>query len=89
MKYCAFVDIAKSRVHLKLHFMSFEAMSSVMNSILEAQGFENRLAQYEHVSNLPNALLCSRSTVKHKLTGCEYELRWFDKRDEANFHVFN
>lgn len=49
MNYCAYLEIAKSRKHLKLHFMSFGAMSSVINLILEAQGFESRLAQFEHV----------------------------------------
>ena len=33
LNYCAYLEVAKRR-HLKLHFMSFEAMNSTINSIL-------------------------------------------------------
>ena len=33
LNYCAYLEVAKRR-HLKLHFMSYEAMSSTINSIL-------------------------------------------------------
>ena len=88
LNYCAYLEIASSKNKLKLHFMSFEAMSSIFESILNAQGFENRLAQYDHETNLPNALVCSRSVVRHRLTGKRYELKRFDMSDEANLHVF-
>ena len=34
--YCAYLYIGSSNRHIKLHFMSFDVMTSVMDSILQA-----------------------------------------------------
>ena len=36
LNYCAYLYIGSSNRHIKLHFMSFDVMTSVMDSILQA-----------------------------------------------------
>ena len=58
LNFCAFIEVKKNRRYIKLFFVSFQAMDTFVNTVLEAQGFSSRLQQYDYVSNLPQTLLC-------------------------------
>ena len=50
-------------------------MEQAVEKLIHIQGFSKRMDQYELVKNLPSGLECTRSIVKHKLTGKQFELR--------------
>ena len=62
-------------IHLKVYFMSFEMMQRALEKVIAMQGYADRLDQYEHLANLRQGVNCTRSLVRHKLTGMKFELK--------------
>ncbi len=70
--YCAVLQANNS--HRKLYFISYAQLEATIATILEPQGFIDRLSQYDFVSHLDSITSVRRSIVCHKGTGIKYEL---------------
>ena len=61
--------------HCKIYFTNADQHHSLVNAIVEAQGFNNRLDQYSLVGALPDGFVTRRRLVQHKLTTIKFEIR--------------
>ena len=74
----------------KVFFFTHDQMQETIQKLLELQGFDDRMDQYERICELPDGFACTRSMVRHKLTGKQYEMRSLDtiNVDEESLGVF-
>ena len=74
----------------RVFFFSFDQMVKAIEVILLLQGFLDRADQYEKVCDLSQGLICTRSIVRHKITGQKFQMRSLDTRatDSDSLGIF-